>query len=215
MSTVAIISLCWYFLNVSRRSLIDQNTKQVCPLSSDKKQWLLGVATKNKNKTELFLFISLAVETSGATETIIERLGADNTDNESAIVVMWYQLSVSSNKQLLLHIVFLWHLRHDLKYVMWKPWTLLQWKVSNREVTCGEDIMILWSLQLLQLLPATKMGVMTFPLLQVPSDHFSVGLWPAVDWCSVLRWDEETFPCSHSKSPKSLHLRPNFTLKPV
>ena len=135
-----------------------------------KKQWLLGVATKNKNKTELFLFISLAVETISATETIIERLGADNTDNESAIVVMWYQLSVSSNKQLLLHIVFLWHMRHDLKcYVVGgrytKPWTLYRWKVSNREVTCGEDIMILWSLQLLQLLPATKMGVMTFPLL--------------------------------------------------
>ena len=166
MSTVAIISICSYFLNVSRRSLIDQNTKQVCPLSSDKKQWLLGVATKNKNKTELFLFISLAVETISATETIIERLGADNTDNESAIVVMWYQLSVSSNKPLLLHIVFLCHMRHDLKcYVVGgrytKPWTLHRWKVSNREVTCGEDIMILWSLQLLQLLPATKMGVMT------------------------------------------------------
>ena len=115
MSTVAIISICSYFWNVSRRSLIDQNTKQVCPLSTDKKQWLLGVATKNKNKTELFLFISLAVETISATETIIERLGADNTDNESAFVVMWYQLSVSSNKPLLLHIVFLWHMRHDRK----------------------------------------------------------------------------------------------------
>ena len=190
MSTVAIISICSYFLNVSRRSLIDQNTKQVCPLSSDKKQWLLGVATKNKNKTELFLFISLAVETISATETIIERLGADNTDNESAIVVMWYQLSVSSNEPLLLHIVFLCHMRHDLKcYVVGgrytKPWTLYRWKVSNREVTCGEDIMILWSLQLLQLLPATKMGVMTFPLLwQVLSDH-SISLL-AAGWCCWL-----------------------------
>ena len=190
MSTVAIISICSYFLNVSRRSLIDQNTKQVYPLSTDKKQWLLGVATKNKNKTELFLFISLAVETISATETIIERLGADNTDNESAIVVMWYQLSVSSNKPLLLHIVFLWHMRHDLKcYVVGgrytKPWTLHRWKVSNREVTCGEDIMILWSLQLLQLLPATKIGVMTFPLLwQVLSDH-SISLLAGA-WCCWL-----------------------------